>query len=247
MKNRVAYRWNGEFSSPVLESEFRSDNRKADFKIIRLATILTALAYLSGGVANYYVFGVSMTFWVMCAVRLAIFAAAASVFTASYRNIGRQTVDNLILLYFSLVVYGECVEVYLTPTQALPELPGLIFTVLAYYMFVPTRLHLMIIGGLSAGALYSCTVGLTHGTDIQLFANSVFSFILFNAFGIYHVRTMGRSQRMRFQSLKNEKKANSRLQQEIAERKKAQRKLFELATVDELTQLYNRRFFLELA
>ena len=247
MKNRAVYRWNGEFIAPALESTFKEENLKSDFKIIRLATILTSLAYVMGGMANYITFGVNTSFWAISSMRLAALVAALSAFVATYRTANRKIVDHLILLYFSTLVFGDSVEAFLTPTDSLPELPGLALIVLIYYMFYPTRLYLMIIGGLLAGICYTSTVGLTHGPGIELFANAIVAFLLLNAFGIYHVRTMSRIQRMRFQALKSEKKANVQLQQEIAERQKAQQKLFELATVDELTQVFNRRFFLEMA
>jgi len=247
MQTRTHYLWDGEIRDHSLEDEYRSDTRKSDFKTIRIACLLTAAAYLSGAVANYLTFGLSMPFVIISTIRVSAFVVALTCFISTYWDSSRQTADRLVFLYFVILVLGDNVELFFTPPGALPELPGLLVIVLVYYMFYPTRLYLMIIGGLLAGVTYSTTAGLVHGSGVPLFANSVIAFLLVNAFGVYHVRTMNRTHRMKFIALRGERESNIRLQEEIAERKKIQQKLFEQATTDELTRVYNRRFFMELA
>lgn len=247
MEIKNIYRWNGEFEDRLLEAGYRDETRAVDFKTIRVACLLTSTAYLSGGAANYFAFGWSQPFQALLAVRLAAFFSALLCCIISYRSSSRQPVDLLILWYCMFLIFGDSLELYFIPTTSLPEMPTLFLIVLTYYMFFPTRLHLIIAGGLSAGICYCAVAGLVHGPAIPLFSNAIAAFILINAIGVYHVRAMNLAQRMKFMALAGEKEKNARLQEEIAERKRVQQKLFEQATVDELTQIYNRRFFLELA
>ena len=247
MTFHTQYRWNGEIVNQTLEDEYSSNTRPSSFKTIRIACMLTATAYLGGAVANYITFGPSKPFVIIAALRISAFIAALVCTAATRRTASQQKVDHLILLYFAILVIGDSVELFFTPESSLPELPGLLVIVLVYYMFYPTRLHLMIAGGLFAGISYSTTAGLVHGTGAPLFANSIISFMLINGFGIYHVRTMNRVQRKTFIALRSEKELNAQLQKEIAERKKIEQKLFEQATIDALTNAYNRRYFMELA
>jgi diguanylate cyclase len=247
MQSQTRYLWNGELSDQSLEYEYSSGVRKTDFKTIRIACLLTATAYLGGALANYLTFGVDLPLIIISAIRIAAFMAALGCFVSTYRTSSRLVVDRLILFYFLILVLGDSVELLFTPSGALPELPGLIVVLLVYYMFYPTRLHLQLTGGVIAGVTYCTVAGLVHGFGVPLFANAILAFLLVNLFGIYHVRTMNRARRMMFVALMRERKTNIRLQGEIDERRKIQQKLFEQATTDELTKVYNRRFFMELA
>lgn len=247
MDAQTKYLWNGSLGDRALEREYCGETQAADFKTLRIACILTSIAYLGAAVANYITFSLSTPFVVISALRVAAFTAAMVTIISTYKTSSRKIVDYLVFINFVIIIICDSVELSYTPSDSLPELPGLVVILLVYYVLFPNRLILVIIGGLSAGISFSATAGLVHGFEVPIFANSIISLALVNAFGAYHVRNRNLALRMKFMALKSERQANVRLQQEIAQKEKIQQELFEQATIDDLTKVYNRRFFLKQA
>ena len=187
------YLWDGRLSDSTLEAAYSAETLEGDFKRNRIACLVTVTAYMLGAIANYLTFGLDTPFIIILSVRCAVLVAALAAVVSTKTNASRSVVDHLVFVYFALLVLCDNVELYLTPAKALPELPGLLVIVLVYYMFYPSRLRLIIIGGLFAGITYPTTIAMVHGVNVPLFANAIISFVLANGFGIFHVRTMNKS------------------------------------------------------
>lgn len=148
--------------------------------------------------------------------------------------------------YFMAITVSECTELALRPEFSNQIIPFLVLVMIVYYVFFPVRLSLQITGGICATILYSISLSLgAADMSVYLLVNVVF--LLVNLLGIYVAYTMNVAARREYHTKLELLETNDRLKIEIDERKRASDKLTEMATIDELTQIYNRRNFINLA
>ncbi|MBF0528848.1 MAG: diguanylate cyclase [Deltaproteobacteria bacterium] len=246
MEKIIINKWNGEFKFQEHENLYLAAKNNLIPNRIRVALLLTSLAYLGGIFSDYGALNWSAPFYLMVALRIATFLAAFWCIFATYSSKLRRYIDPFVLFYFIMLTIGECTELVLKP-YLVTSLPFLAMIILVYYLFFPTKLIYTVFGGILGSLAYSYMMFRIREAIFDQASPILLNFVLVNLFGIYFVRTMNRTQRTEFWVLEEEKRLNEQLEREIIERKNAEEKYKNLSRIDELTNVYNRRYFFELA
>jgi diguanylate cyclase (GGDEF)-like protein len=239
----------GRFSSPALEKAYRSATWKEYARRYRISCLLTAAAYASAIFVDHLDLGQGPEFTTMLMMRGA--AALAGFATAAATAIPRpnRLVGALLLVYILLISASESVELVLKWDMwgPYPGLPAQVFIILLFYLFLPYALVLNLAGGVAGSAVFLWAVAAhTPATEAYVLTVALF-LILGNLFGAYFLAAFSRAERIEHRALQEEKYLNHQLQNEIAERLKAEARLLEMAITDDLTGLANRRHFMDQA
>ena len=240
-------RWDNTFRDQREETRFLVENWPRHAKRIRITALLSGLAYLGGLHADFLALGHSSEFLVLLIARCLFFAVGLLCFGITYTRFGRALVHKVAFLYLLVIIATECIEMIFKPELGTQDLPFLAIVILVYYIFYPSRLTTLTIGGLIGSAAYVLVQGFVIKHSMVYMSTTAITFVLVNLLGVYFVHAMNRAQRTEYRALAEQRELNEKLHSEIAERKKVELKLLEMATIDELTQVFNRRHFLELA
>jgi len=117
-------------------------------------------------------------------------------------------------------------------------------TVIIFYMLMPQRMVNSLVAALFASVVFLGLRFFVTPLEYDVFAALFLSHILAHLFGILYARSHHLGRRFEFFAMLQEHKIRLQLEEEIEERKKLENELRELSTIDALTGLYNRRFFI---
>jgi len=121
-----------------------------------------------------------------------------------------------------------------------------VIAIMVYYLFLQQRFLFSLTTAIS-GTIIIFYAHLHFGNLDPVSLQTIFmAFLLTNIFGIIYNRNLNYSLRQNFSSLEYEKRINNRLEKEIIQRQKLEQTLIDIARIDSMTGLYNRRFFIEL-
>jgi diguanylate cyclase (GGDEF)-like protein len=243
----ICRKWDNTFQDTRKETQFLIGNWPGHAKRIRITILLTTLAYLGGLHTDFLTLGRSSEFLVMLAARGLVFVMGLICIAISYTKNGRTLVHQGVFFVFLLITATECIEMIYKPELGAQNLPFLAIVVLVYYIFYPSHLTTIAIAGVIGGGACVLVQSFVIDQPMVYVSPTALTFVLVNMLGISFVRAVNRAQRTEYRALAEQRELNGKLQEEIAEREKAERKLLELATIDELTLVFNRRRFLELA
>lgn len=246
--NLNTYTWQGRFRDKVSEAAFEAERGPEQARRMRFVCVITGCAYLGAGVGDYFFAGWRQECMIMIALRLLAFSVAmGNIWVASdQRRYGWLAYT--MAMYMLLLGIAEAYELtWKWQADGMPSASITVFIVLTFYLFLPVRLAPSAAAAVAVSALYVATgiLATTMPTDyvVVLFI----SFVLANGFGMYYVFSAGRSQRLEFKILREERSLNEQLRQEIEHRLRVEKKLRLLANTDELTGLSNRRHFMRKA
>ncbi len=238
--------WEGRFKDPTTESHFLAGQSRQTGNRIRVISILTGFSYLSGLYSDYIILGGSDGYLLMAIARILTFLFAILCIGSTFLPKRDKIAPIVTFLYFIAITLAECTELAIRPELSNQIIPFLVFVLISYYVFFPVRLSFQISGGIFAAILYSISLSLgTDDVSVLVLVNVIF--LLVNLLGIYVVHSMSVAVRMEYHTKLELMEINGRLTVEVDERMKASDKLTEMATIDDLTQIYNRRYFINLA
>jgi diguanylate cyclase (GGDEF)-like protein len=241
-------RW-GEFSAPEDEKRYQEDNWQSTLRRVRFLVTLSAVGYACGVVVDSFDNGGSITgeFWVMASLRVLVLLAGLATRAFAARKTTPYDFSYILAAYTLLIGLSETVSIFVDRSIGLPEtgVPFIVAMILFYYLFLPPRLLPAIIGGWAGAVIYVAALVVAGTAGASQIATVAIFLVLANLFGHYFFVSFARAQRNEYRALAEERAVNRQLQAEIAERKKAEERLTELATVDELTNVANRRHFIE--
>ena len=248
LSNAPAYnKWDNTFRDAREETQFLIDKWPRNARRIRITALLTGLAYLGGAHGDYMALGHSMNFFFLLAARGLVSVIALACLGITFTKKGRAKVHVGLFLYFLVLIFSECLELIYKPELGAQGLPFLSIIIIIYYLFYPTKLIATMTGGIIGGVAYTLVQAFVLHQPLVYVSPAAITFILVNLLGIYFIRAMNRADRTEYHSLAEQRQLNQKLHGEIAEREKMELRLLELATVDELTKVFNRRRFLEIA
>jgi diguanylate cyclase (GGDEF)-like protein len=216
----------GEFSNPALEGDFLAEDWGPARKRMRFICLVTSVLYLFAALADYGDLGPGPAFHLLLCARSAVFLFGLGCYGFLCRRSAPDRIQNILLCgYMSAIMACECLELGLKASYAGPmSIPGTIFIVLAYYLFIPPRLFVPLVAGVGGTVAYLATLFLATPAPVSSALSTALFFALANLFGIYYMVNFGRSRRREFQSM---------------------RQLREQADYDDLTGVCNRRRTLE--
>ena len=240
-------RYNGTFRNRNMEEEFLLERWPGYSKRIRILILLTGLAYLSGIHGDYLSFNTNNSFLTLLTMRIITFLTALFAFAVTFSKNGHKINQSAIFLYVIFIAITECIELGLKPELGKQALPFIILIMISYALFFNASLKYIVLFNILATIGYLYT--LLHFTTISanILSPIITTFILIIALSVYFTWYFYKTQRSTFYTLKEYKRINYELKNEIRERKKAQKKLHRISITDELTNIYNRRYFKEQA
>jgi diguanylate cyclase len=248
--NRLLFNWLGEFIDDKQEKAFQQYILHATLRRVKLSLALSSGAYFCGIAGDYLDSnGLNTTFWIMATCRVAVLLAGIAMIIITAKRNNTYASTWAIAGFMVLIGVSEAVSITVDKMTGLPQngVPFIILMVIFYYLFSPPRLLSAIVGGQTSSLIYVVTLiaaGVSTATNV---ITVIIFLLLANLFGYYFFVYSACGLRNRFLVLEGERALNRRLQVEIAERKKVEEQLMELATIDALTNVSNRRHFINLA
>lgn len=237
----------GSFKNPELEARFNQQLWYDLSKRIRIVSLLTGITYLSGICTDILSLGGTPQFSYMMTARILTFTMALICALSTIRKSDTLRSQKVLFFYFLMICLSECYELILKPEMTQQYFPLLLMMILCYYLIFPVPYSYSLAGSLGVSIVY-CTILLGyHKIPLQMASPTIISYILISAMSFFVVRNLNRAKRSEAYVLIKLEETNEELQREISERQKAQKRLEELATRDELTNAYNRRHFTHLA
>ncbi|MGE4290807.1 MAG: diguanylate cyclase [Desulfovibrio sp.] len=219
-------RFLGEFSDPELEKGFQADDWRPTSKRMRFICLITSILYVAAAFADYEDLGPGLPFQQLLSARIVVgvLGLVCYLFLLRRRAPGQQ-INVMLCAYMVVLMLCESLELGLKTQLPGPmSIPGTVFIVLAYYLFLPPRIFVAILAGLGGSAVYLATMLLATPASMGSLTTTTLFLLLANLFGIYFVRGFGRSRRREFLSM---------------------RRLKELVDFDDLTGVFNRRCILK--
>lgn len=201
--------------------------------VIGLAVIglVTAVFYYS----DYLLFGFSGLFYLLLALRLILVAATATVIVLLLKAVTRPAAFDLVVLAYGICVVCICIYIGWTRPGSYVQYVALdVAIVAAIYLFftcrrlIKTALALLLtVGDLIIIGLLKDPVG------IVVWNVTLISFLLANVIGLLFALRIEAFRRRRFLDILDEENMRN--------------ELVRMASIDELTGIWNRRKFLDLA
>jgi diguanylate cyclase (GGDEF)-like protein len=216
----------GEFADPGAEEAYQDAKWPQTRRRMRYVCTITALAYLAAVYMDYLVLGTGSALSLMVSGRLTAFfmGMLAAFFTLPAAG-GARRLGWALCAYMFFVLLVESLEQVLKfgriETQGVP---ACVIIVLTYYLFLPPRALPTLVAGIGGSLAYLLTL-LLLPTPPERIVNAALFLGLVNAFGVYFLTRFGSAQRREYRTF---------LQ------------LKEMAEIDPLTGIYNRRRVLEL-
>jgi diguanylate cyclase len=224
----------GERDLGPLENAYRRYTRDADVNQIIFIAWIYIVGLILYAFIDYQMFGPSPTLWILYTSRGAVLLFSLASMVILKRTASYQLMDWLVLIWTAAVAI-LAVYVHLTrPASLVPNALGDFIVVIGFYMILPNRFYFRILPALllSLGdivLLFYLPTGLSNA-DIRAI---LISLILGNFAGLaisVHLYTYRRNQ---YKAQHDEHEARLEIER--------------LATIDSLTQILNRRRFMELA
>lgn len=242
---RIA-RWSAEFIEPEVEADFRRRAARGASRQAVLGLTLAALAFVVFVISDIATLGWGEQTRVPATIGMAVAATAlfALAWVAAHP---RAATGGAAVSIWELVALTGCGVIALLRGVSL-ELGSLsMLAMLAgVYFFLPNRAIYMIAIGVSASLGYvGGTWLLGPAMEPARFIDVSLLLALVNGFGVIGAWRLSIMPREEYRLLARSAQANARLAEEIGKRARLERKLERLATTDALTDLSNRRRYVE--
>ncbi len=243
---RIA-RLRAEFVDPETEAAFREHVQADWVRDTRIAVTITALFYLAFAVTDYLVLGASeeyrivfLTRVLVCCCGLAIALSAARFWRLLVGGITPTLVEGVALAGFLSITL-------LRPYEAGWHGMSLMVMLLGIYVFIPNRFLPTLAVALTSTLAFVWLLN----QHFELPANQLLTLSLLllamNLFGALSAMRVSRLRREAYRDAVVLRQTNLALHQEIEERQRLETHLRELAHLDDLTGIPNRRRFFDLA
>jgi len=248
--NGFQFNWWGEFCDGEQEEEFQEYILQSTIRRFKFSLALCSGAYLCGVMGDFLDnSGFTPAFWTMASCRAVVFFSGMGIIYIAAKHKTYFDLTWYVAGFMILIGVTEAISIVIDKQIGLLEngVPFVILMVLFYYLFSPPRLLSAVIGGWVTSLIYIFTLAAQQvSTPANNLTVGIF-LLLANLFGYYFFMYSACGLRNRYLALTEEQALNRRLQVEIAERKKAEELLLELATIDSLTNVANRRHLMALS
>jgi diguanylate cyclase (GGDEF)-like protein len=218
-----------------LYGQYRQYCLDNDIRQMVIGLVVIGLVAIVFSYSDYLLFGSTGQFYSLLALRLTLLAATAIVIILLLKVVKRPAAYDLVVLAYGICAVSTCLYIGWTRPDSYMQYTALdVSIVVAIYLFftcrriIKTSLALL----LTAGDLV--IIALVRDQVGPLVWNVTFtSYMLVNMVGILFALRMEAFRRRRFLDILDEDNMRS--------------ELVRMASVDELTGIWNRRKFLELA
>lgn len=237
----------GEFASSTLEADYQAKTRDRRSKELRIALVVAGLLMLMFGLSDRHMLGPGIALNALLADRLVValtlfgFAALCALRPGL---LDRVWPLNLVMAVLST---GILLIVPLRPETISTQHTAIIVATIFYYLYIPNRLAWQLAAAvyLGGGFLLMCHLFADASPGDLLIMGLLL--VLVNVAGYLISLRLNRLQRQQLALLRAQHDTNESLQARMEETLSMAHQLRTMAEIDDLTGLYNRRRFLELA
>lgn len=239
--------WRAQFRDAALEALYRRTMQSHDACQMRIALSVVAALFLAFSLSDYSLVGFDAPFLTLLAMR---FTVAAVCLLAAWSVSSRPALAHRALpvnLVCLVGISGLLLTIPLKSESTGIHLASMVVASMVLYLFVPNRLP-WILGWnayLFTGFIIATWLWVTVPPGMMATSLLLLGFV--NLLGWLTLTRLSRLQREQFASLLEEREANRQLHVEIAERTQLEEQLRQMASIDDLTGIANRRHFFELA
>lgn len=250
MEDKARYRitWlTAEFVDSATEMAFREHIHTDWVRDTRVAVTITALFYLAFAVTDFLVLGASEQYHIVFLTRILVCCAGLAIALSAGR-FWRPLVDGITpTLLEGIALAGFLSITLLRPYEAGWHGMSLMVMLLGVYVFIPNRFLPTLAVALSTTLAFVWLLN----QHFELPANQLLTLsLLLLAMNLFGALSAMRVSRLRRETYRDEvilRRTNQTLCQEIEERQRLETHLRELAHLDDLTGIPNRRRFFDLA
>jgi len=218
-----------------LYAKYRQHYLGADIRQAALGIGCVALPIMVFGYSDYLLFGFTQQFYLLLCLRAGLLVITALTIYLMLPGVRRPAQFDRLMLLYGLLFICSCIYIGATLPVSYPYYAAVNLAILmAIYLFFPVKLGIKIglAAALSLGDLLA--LGLLKAMAATPIWNvTLVTFLMANVTGLICASRMECYRRQQF--LDNQDESNLRAE------------LIRLASVDELTGIWNRRKFLELA
>lgn len=218
-----------------LYRQYRQYHLVGDTRQMAVGLVVIGLVVSVFSFSDYLLFGATLQFYSLLALRLTLLAATAAVIILMLKAVTRPVQYDLLVLAYGICAVSTCLYIGWTRPDSYMQYTALdVAIVVAIYLFftcrrmIKTALALL----LTAGDLIIMVLLKNHAGPL-IWNVTLTSYVLVNLVGLLFALRMEAFRRKRFLSMLDEENMRS--------------ELVRMASVDELTGIWNRRKFLELA
>ncbi|MDR5892735.1 GGDEF domain-containing protein [Halomonas mongoliensis] len=239
--------WRAEFHDPKMEALFRHSILSHNACQLSLALCVIALLFLVFALADYSLLGKSEGFLLLLSARLVTVTTCLLLALAVWRQpaLAQRALPVNLVGLFSITVL--LLTLLVRPLHEGLHVASLVVASMALYLFLPNRLPWMLAGNAYLLVGFVGTTLFSASLPPVLIMTSLLLLLFTNLLGWLSITHLKRLKRLQFSMLLEERSANRRLKEEIAERKALEARLRYMACTDGLTGVANRRHFFELA
>lgn len=246
MPRHVAITFLAEFFDRTEESAFRRWAYPDDERLAKTALWLVIIIFGLFSLNDLIRVGWGTTYFILVGIRALIIISAFVALTAIQHFPTPRALD-ISLGLFEVTALG--LHWFLIPyayTSASHATLLEILILMAFYLFLPNQFKMRLVV-----AIYA-TLGYLYIDLFLLEANGfdtvhiIVALVLTNLFGFWYGRRMEILRRLNYRELMRERKLRESLEHEISYRRGLEKVLRRSATTDPLTNIYNRRHFLQL-
>ena len=214
---------------------------------MRSSLLVAAGLFLAFSVSDYALLGIGDAFFALLALRAVVVAAALTLAGALVRWPSLVNSPLAVNAVVFIGVTGIILIVPLRPETVNTQIPAVMVATIAVYLYFPNRVPWMVAMNGYLGIGFLLAVAWLAPVPAGVLVTLSLLLLFVNTVGLMTAMRLSVLRRSQYASLLEERQINQRLQEEIAERRRLETQLKEMARTDELTGVYTRRRFFELA
>jgi diguanylate cyclase (GGDEF)-like protein len=237
----------GQFRDPRKEHDFRVSILESIRHDTRWALFVGAALTAMFAISDYNFLGISPTFYKILAVRAVMIAGCIAMALMLYRSSAFLTRPWLHSIAPLVISVGTILILYFRPHSVGTVLTATALIVMAFYLFVPNLVSGMLFSSLFLSVGFTVASFAWAGFDAIAAITIGLLLAMANIVGYAVALRLARLNRQHFILLEDERLSQRRLAAEIEQRKVLETQLRFMAQTDALTNISNRRHFLEEA
>ncbi len=222
--------WNGEFQDRDLEKQFRLATVAEWTRRGSLVAIVAGIFFLGGFWVDYSVLGLSRVSWMLLEVRILFGGIAIGIGWAVRRVASPARLDAIALAALLSCVAATLFIIDQTPVPATRHALTVFVFVVVFYVFVPTRVWILVFSGFLFSVVFLALVHAAGRTHQAVVIMIVIYLLTGNLLGWAVAVHLHRLRRLQWFNLNAERQARGRLLEEVFERKQAEESLRHLAS-----------------
>ncbi len=217
----------GEFADPETEDAYQDQLWRETRKRIWYVCLISAFVYLSAVAIDYCVLGTGALLLLMIASRFTVFCLGmlAALYSRS-ASCNARRLGWVLSVYMLSILLSEAFELHIKSAYQPSEgVPPVVIIMLTFYFVVPPKALPTLIACVTGSVCYTLSGAFAPLVHLDYVLHAILFFFLANGFGLVTLVRFGKSRRREYLAMM---------------------RLKELAEIDTLTQIFNRRKTFEL-